>query len=77
MRELSTRYAKERKADIGFGLYSRIREMCEALLAHEGKASIEQIMGSDIDVLKLQTCMNLFNRIAPNDVFRKVLDAFF
>ena len=58
-------------------LGARLREMCEALLAHEGKASIEQIMGSDIDVLKLQTCMNLFNRIAPNDVFRKVLDAFF
>jgi uncharacterized protein (DUF1810 family) len=49
----------------------------EALLIHEGKRDIDAIMGSSIDALKLQTCMNLFNRVSPNDIFEKVLDAFF
>lgn len=35
------------------------------------------IMGSGIDVLKLKTSMRLFNKVSPNDVFEKVLDAFF
>jgi hypothetical protein len=34
-------------------------------------------MGSHIDVLKLQTCMNLFNKVAPGNIFQQVLDAFF
>ena len=55
----------------------RLREISEALLAHKGKRSIDFIMGSRIDVLKLQTCMNLFNKVAPNDVFQEVLDSFF
>ena len=55
----------------------RLREISEALLTHEGKRDIDAIMGSSIDVLKLQTCMNLFNRVSPNDIFEKVLDAFF
>lgn len=58
-------------------LGSRLREISEALLTHEGKRDIDSIMGSSIDVLKLQTCMNLFNRVSPNDIFEKVLDAFF
>ena len=58
-------------------LGARLREISEALLTHEGKRDIDAIMGSSIDVLKLQTCMNLFNRVSPNDIFEKVLDAFF
>ncbi len=58
-------------------LGARLREISEALLIHEGKRDIDAIMGSSIDVLKLQTCMNLFNRVSPNDIFEKVLDAFF
>ena len=58
-------------------LGKRLREISEALLAHEGQRDIDAIMGSSIDVLKLQTCMNLFNRVSPNDIFEKVLDAFF
>ena len=58
-------------------LGARLREISEALLIHEGKRDIDTIMGSSIDVLKLQTCMNLFNRVSPNDIFEKVLDAFF
>ena len=58
-------------------LSARLREMCEALLTHKGKREIDYIMGSRIDVQKLQTCMNLFNKVAPNDVFKEVLDTFF
>ncbi len=58
-------------------LGTRLREISEALLMHAGKRDIDAIMGSNIDVLKLQTCMNLFNKVSPNDVFKKVLDAFF
>ena len=58
-------------------LGKRLRDICEVLLRHEGKRDIDYIMGSGIDVLKLQTSMNLFNRVSPNDIFKKVLDAFF
>ena len=58
-------------------LGARLREISEALLNHKGQRDIDAIMGSNIDVLKLQTCMNLFNRVSPNDIFEKVLDAFF
>lgn len=58
-------------------LGARLREISEALLTHAGQCDIGDIMGQQIDVLKLQTSMNLFNRISPNDVFQKVLDAFF
>ena len=34
-------------------------------------------MGSQIDVLKLHTCMKLFDSISPNDIFAEVLEAFF
>ena len=58
-------------------LGARLREICEVLLTHKGKRDIDSIMGRDIDVAKLQTCMNLFNQVSPNDVFKKVLEAFF
>lgn len=55
-------------------LGDRLRECCKALLLHK---DIKYIMGSGIDVLKLKTSMRLFNKVSPNDVFEKVLDAFF
>ncbi len=57
-------------------LGKNLREICEALLTHK-RESIDTIMGSDVDVMKLQTCMNLFNKVKPNDIFQQVLDAFF
>lgn len=57
-------------------LGERLRECCRALLQHKGK-DIERIMGSSIDVLKLNTSMNLFNRISPDDIFAEVIAAFF
>jgi uncharacterized protein (DUF1810 family) len=58
-------------------LGTRLREICEVLLTHVGKRDIDDIMGSSIDVLKLQTSMKLFDQVSPNDIFEKVLDAFF
>ena len=57
-------------------LGQRLREICQALLDNRHK-SIRHIMGSDIDVLKLQTSMQLFDLASPNDIFDKVLRAFF
>lgn len=57
-------------------LGERLRECCRALLLHKGD-SIRTIMGSGIDVLKLNTCMRLFDGISPHDVFAEVLSAFF
>ncbi len=57
-------------------LGERLRECCRALLLHKDK-DIEDFMGSDIDVLKLNTSMNLFNRVSPNDIFAEVIAAFF
>ncbi|MBR4161626.1 MAG: DUF1810 domain-containing protein [Bacteroidaceae bacterium] len=58
-------------------LGARLREVCQALLIHKDKLGIDTIMGSHIDVLKLQTCMNLFNKVAPGGIFQEVLDAYF
>ncbi len=59
-------------------LGARLREITGAVLAHRDKnVSINEIMGSGIDVRKLRSCMKLFNQVAPNDIFQEVLDAFF
>lgn len=58
-------------------LGEHLREISKALLAHRGKRDINIIMGRRVDVMKLQTCMNLFNKVSPNDVFAEVLEAFF
>ncbi len=54
----------------------RLREVTQAVLAHRGK-DIVNVMGSSIDALKLCSSMTLFDAVSPNDIFRKVLDAFF
>lgn len=57
-------------------LGQRLREISQVLLTHKGK-NIRLIMGSHIDALKLETSMRLFDAISPNDIFNKVLQAFF
>lgn len=57
-------------------LGARLRECCRALLLHKG-GDIRTIMGSDIDMKKLETSMRLFNGVSPDDVFAEVLSAFF
>lgn len=58
-------------------LGARLREISAALLEHKGRTTIRKLMGSQIDVLKLRTCMKLFDSISPDDIFAKVLNAFF
>lgn len=56
-------------------LGTRLREICEELLNHSDK-SAQDIFGG-IDSIKLKSSMTLFDKVSPNDVFGKVLDAFF
>lgn len=56
-------------------LKSRLLEISKVLLKHKGK-DISSIMG-DIDAVKLQSSMTLFDFISPNDIFRQVLKTFY
>lgn len=56
-------------------LGKRIREISEALLEHKGK-SANEIFGS-LDGRKVRSSMTMFDYLAPNDVFARVLDAFY
>lgn len=60
---------------LNFTLNDRIHEISEALLQHKGK-SVYKIFG-EIDAMKVQSSMTLFDAISPNDVFGKVLDQFY
>lgn len=53
----------------------RIRDISEALLSHKGK-DIKDIFG-ELDAGKVRSCMTMFDYLLPNDVFGKVLDAFY
>ena len=56
------------------GLHLRAATL--ALFPHKGK-DIREIMGSEIDALKLRSCMTLFSQVSPGDIYGKVLDDFF
>lgn len=56
-------------------LNRRLREITEALLLHEGQ-TIVSILG-EIDSIKVQSCMTLFDNLSPNDIYGKVLDVFY
>ena len=56
-------------------LASRLREISGAMLKHTGKDAVS-ILG-DIDAAKLFSSMTLFDVVSPDDIFSKVLDAFF
>ena len=58
-------------------LGERLREITNAVLSHQGKLSAREIMGSGIDTVKLHSCMQLFNRVSPNDIFAQVLDVYY
>ena len=53
----------------------RLREICGELLKHSDR-SVQGILGG-IDSMKLKSSMTLFDMVSPNDVFDKVLDAFY
>ena len=54
----------------------RLRNILKELLKHKDR-DICEIMGTDLDAMKLQASMTLFNWLSPKDIFQKVLDAFF
>ena len=60
---------------LNFTLNDRIHEISEALLQHKGK-SVYKIFG-EIDAMKVQSSMTLFDDISPDDVFGRVLDQFY
>jgi uncharacterized protein (DUF1810 family) len=60
---------------LNYTLNDRIHEISNALLQHEG-TPVNKIFGG-IDALKVRSSMTLFDALSPNDVFAKVLDAFF
>lgn len=58
-------------------LGTRLREITRALLVHRGHCTVRQLMGSEVDVLKLHSSMQLFDKVSPDDVFAEVLKAYF
>ena len=46
-----------------------------ALLTHQDKAISEIFDG--VDVLKVRSCMTLFDAVSPNDIFDEVLKVFY
>jgi uncharacterized protein (DUF1810 family) len=58
-------------------LGARLQECCALLLALPSGRSAAQVFGS-IDVLKLKSCLTLFERAAPDEtVFGALLDRFY
>ena len=56
-------------------LGARLREITQALLAC-GKQSADDILGFP-EVLKVKSCMTLFDMVSPNDIFNDVLFQFY
>lgn len=56
-------------------LGKRLRDATEALLGVKGKTA-EEIFGG-LDAMKVKSCMTLFDRISPDDIFAEVLDAYY
>ena len=57
-------------------LGTRLREAMSVLLAHRGRKSAREIF-SDIDAVKLRSCVTLFDIVSPGGVFADILDAFY
>lgn len=60
---------------LNFTLNDRIHEISNVLLQLKG-TPVSKIFGS-IDAMKVRSSMTLFDALSPDDVFAKVLDAFF
>lgn len=58
-------------------LGARLREITEAALSHADDRLAIELMGSEIDALKLKSSMTLFDKVCPGDIFADVLDAFY
>lgn len=58
-------------------LGTRLREITQVVLDHADDRLAIELMGSDIDELKLKSSMTLFDKASPNDIFSGVLDAYY
>lgn len=58
-------------------LGARLREITQAVLDHADDRIAIELMGSEIDVLKLKSSMTLFDQVSPGDIFADVLEAYF
>lgn len=56
-------------------LGARLREISQAMLDC-GNPSADDILGFP-DVLKVRSCMTLFDMVSPNDIFKQVLDKYY
>jgi len=56
-------------------LGARLREITSAFLALKGKSAVG-VFGH-LDAMKVCSCMTLFNEVADDDLFRKVLDRYY
>ena len=56
-------------------LGKRLREITGELLKH-GDLSAQEILG-ELDAKKVRSCMTLFDRVSPDDVFAQVLNTFY
>ena len=56
-------------------LGTRLREISQAMLDC-GNPSADDILGFP-DVLKVRSCMTLFDMVSPNDIFKQVLDKYY
>ena len=54
----------------------RLAETTDAVLAHSRRATAEAIFGS-IDAVKFRSSLTLFDAVAPDDRYRRALDAFY
>ena len=67
---------KEAKAYLEHPLLgARLREISQAMLDC-GNPSTDDILGFP-DVLKVRSCMTLFDMVSPNDIFKQVLDKYY
>lgn len=53
----------------------RLREITSAFLQLKGKAAVDVFGG--LDTMKVLSCMTLFNEVASDDLFQKVIDLYF
>ena len=67
---------EEAKAYLGHSLLSkRLRDITQALLSCNNPSAFN-VLGFP-DVLKVQSCMTLFDIVSPNDIFNDVLDKYY
>ena len=57
-------------------LAARLAEATDAALSHSGRLTAEAIFGG-IDAVKFRSSMTLFDSIAPDDRYRRAIDAFY